>query len=252
MACQYDSQGEGKSNNGTESRVLIVHDRSRLRDALVGALKASGFAARTAASGAETLRQLTLWQPTLLLIDLFISEGTGLAICRKVSGLDPVPIIVLAPVDATAPLLEALEFGAVDYATRPLDGRALISRIRTALALDSQRNQLDADDFIEVGPLSIDPTRRRVLVRGVDVHFAKMEYEVLLALALRAGELRTTDEVLEEIWRGRIYHDPRTLNTHVRRIRQKLELDPSHPDHLLTVRGVGYYFNPTAAARESH
>ena len=76
------------------------------------------------------------------------------------------------------------------------------------------------------------------------MHFAKMEYEVLLALALRSGEVRTTEDLLDEIWVGRCYRDPRTLNTHVRRIRQKLELDPSYADHLLTVRGIGYYFNP--------
>jgi two-component system response regulator RegX3 len=155
----------------------------------------------------------------------------------------PAPIIVLAPVDATTQLLEALESGATDYATRPLDGRALLTRIHTTLARSFQIDMPAVDETVEVGPLIIEPSRRRVSVRGTEVHFAKMEYEVLLALALRPGEILTNSELLDEIWAGRRFEDPRTLSTHIRRIRKKLEIDPGHPQHLLTVRGVGFYFN---------
>lgn len=231
-------------NTETERRVLLVEDRGPLRDALVGALRVEGYDTRTTTSGTAALRQLHSWLPDLVLIDLLVHNGTGLEVCRQVAGLVPSPIIVLAPVDATAQLLEALDSGAVDYATRPLDGRALITRIRTTLERSSQMGEPFVDEIVDVGPLTIELSRRRVSVRGRPVHFAKMEYEVLLALALRPGEIRTGDELLEEIWAGRSFEDPRTLSTHIRRIRKKLETDPGNPEHLVTVRGIGYYFNP--------
>ena len=230
-------------NTETERRVLLVEDRGPLRDALVGALQFEGYDTRTTTNGRETLRRLHSWHPDLVLIDLLVHNGTGLEICRQVAGLVPSPIIVLAPVDAEAQLLEALTSGAVDYATRPLDGRALITRIHTTLARPSQTDGPFVDEIVEVGPLTIELSRRRVSVRGTPVHFAKMEYEVLLALALRPGEIRTGDELLDEIWAGRSFEDPRTLSTHIRRIRKKLETDPGNPEHLVTVRGIGYYFN---------
>jgi two-component system, OmpR family, response regulator RegX3 len=233
-----------ENENASENRrVLLVEEKGPLRDALVGALQAEGYDTRTATSVKETLHQLQSWYPELLLIDLLAHEGSGLDICRQVAGLLPAPIIVLAPVDATIQLLEALESGATDYATRPLDGRALMTRIHTTLARSLQIDMPTVDETVEVGPLIIEPSRRRVFVRGTEVHFAKMEYAVLLALALRPGEIRTNSELLDEIWAGRRFEDPRTLSTHIRRIRKKLESDPGHPQHLLTVRGVGFYFN---------
>jgi two-component system response regulator RegX3 len=240
-ACNPASENEADAD--AERQVLLVEDRGPLRDALVGALRAEGYTTQTAANAKETLERLQSWRPALLLIDLLVHDETGLEICRQVSGMVSAPIIVLAPVDAAAHLLEALHSGAVDYATRPLDGRALITRIRTTLARSSPTDGSDADAIIEVGPLTIEPSRRRVSVRGMPVHFAKMEYEVLLALALRPGEIRTGGELLDQVWAGRRFEDPRTLSTHIRRIRKKLEIDPGHPEHLLTVRGIGYYFS---------
>ncbi len=183
------------------------------------------------------------WRPDLLLIDLLVRNGKGMDICRQLAGTTPSPVIVLAPVDAIDDLLEALDSGVTDYATRPLDGRALITRIHTTLTRFAPPNKPFVDEVVEVGPLTIELSRRRVLVRGSQVHFAKMEYDVLVALAVRPGQILTGDELLEEIWGGRNLEDPRTLSTHIRRIRKKLEIRPGDPEHLLTVRGVGYYFN---------
>jgi two-component system response regulator RegX3 len=191
------------------------------------------------------------WRPDLLLIDLLVHSGKGLDVCRQVSGTATSPVVVLAPVEATDDLLDALNFGATDYATRPLDGRALITRIHTTLARFSPPNKPFVDEIVEVGPLTIELSRRRVFVRGTQVHFAKMEYDVLVALAVRPGEIRTGDELLEEIWAGRSFEDPRTLSTHIRRIRKKLEIRPSDPEHLLTVRGIGYYFDAEGRSRST-
>ena len=235
-----------QGNAASEQRVLLVEDRGPLRDALVRALQVEGFDTRATSKAKETLHQVRSWQPDLLLIDLVVNNQGGLAICRHVSGLVAIPIIVLAAVDAESEVLEALKAGAIDYATRPLDGRALMTRVRTTLARCAQHGEADADQsadqLVEVGPLRIERARRRVFVRGKDVHFAKMEYNVLLALALRPGEIRTRKDLFDEIWAGRRFEDPRTLDVHIRRIREKLELDPGHPEHLVTVRGIGFYF----------
>ncbi len=238
-----DLDSEDQPDAATEPRVLLVEDRGPLRDALVGALRAEGYDARTTANLKETLYQIQSWQPDLLLIDLMVHRETGLDICRHVAELVRSPVVVLAPVVADNQLLEALRCGAVDYATRPLDGPALLTRVRTTMARFSQNHLPLTDEIIEVGPITIELSRRRVSVRGTAVHFAKMEYDVLLALVLRPGEIRSGDELLAEIWAGRSFEDPRTLSTHIRRIRMKVELDPANPEHLITVRGIGYYFS---------
>jgi len=230
-------------DQASKRRVLLVESPGRLRDALMKALQGEGFELRTTSTAKGALHQVQSWQPDILLIDLAVDNLNGLTICQRISALVSTPIVVLAAVDAEAQVLEALGSGAVDYATRPLDGRALITRIRTTLARPARHCKAEAvtDQIVEAGPVTIERSRRRVSVRGEYVHFAKMEYEVLLALALRPGEICKREELLDEIWAGRPVEDPRTLDVHVRRIREKLELDPRHPEHLVTVRGVGYY-----------
>ncbi len=234
-----DHPGEGRSQ--TKRRLLLVEDRGPLHDALVGTLHGDGYDVITASTVPETLRQLRLGRPDLALIDLLIDDGSGMEVYRHVAGLTAVPIIALAPVEAEAEVLQALQFGAVDYATRPLDGRALISRIRIVLARFAGPTESQSDQVIAIGPLTIEPSRRQVSVRGVSVYLAKLEYDVLLALAHRPGEILTRRQLLDEIWAGRNLEDSSTLDVHIRRIRRKIELDPGHPELLVTARGVGYY-----------
>jgi two-component system response regulator RegX3 len=244
MALMTSGYGRDPADEGsaqTRRRVLLVEDRGPLHDALVETLHGEGYDVSTTGNVSDTLHQLQARRPDLALIDLMLSDGSGMEIYRQVSGLIPVPMIALAPVEAEAEVLKALRSGAVDYATRPLDGRALISRIRIVLARFPRRNESPADAVIAVGPLSIELSRRQVSLRGASVYLAKMEYDLLLALARRPGEILTRRELFDEIWAGRSLEDTSTLDVHIRRIRRKIELDPGHPELLVTARGVGYY-----------
>ncbi len=212
-----------------------------MHDALVGTLHGEGYEVITTGNVPETLHELRVRRPDLALIDLMIGDGSGMEIYRQVSRRVPIPVIALAPVDAEAEVLTALESGAVDYATRPLDRRGLVSRIRIVLARFPPKNESPSDAVIAVGPLTIELARRQVSVRGVSVYFAKMEYDLLLALARCPGEILTRRQLFDEIWAGRSIEDSSTLDVHIRRIRRKIELDPGHPELLVTARGVGYY-----------
>ena len=225
----------------TRGRLLLVEDRGPLHDALIGTLHSENFDVRTTFDVPSTFQELQAWRPDLALIDLMISDGSGMEVYRQMSALIEVPIIALAPVDAEAEVLSTLRIGAVDYATRPLDLRALVSRIRIVLARFPPLNVSHSDAVITVGPIIIEPRRRHVSVRDVTVHLAKMEYDVLLALARCPGEILTRRKLLDEIWAGRRLGGSSTLDVHIRRLRRKIELDPDHPELLVTARGVGYY-----------
>jgi len=208
---------------------------------LIGTLHAENFDVSTTFDVSSTLHELQVWRPDLALLDLMISDGSGMEVYRQMSALIQVPIIALAPVDAEAEVLSALRIGAVDYATRPLDLRALVSRIRIVLARFPPLNVSHSDAVITVGPITIEPRRRHVSVRDVAVHLAKMEYDVLLTLARCPGEILTRRKLLDEIWAGRSLEGSSTLDVHIRRLRRKIERDPDHPELLVTARGVGYY-----------
>ena len=234
-----DRAEEGRA--ASRQRLLLVEDEGPLHDVLVGTLHTEEFDVSSTFDVPSTLHKLRDWRPDLALIDLMISDGSGMDLYRQMSALIQVPFIALAPVDAEAEVLGALGFGAVDYATRPLDLRALVSRIRIVLARFPALHISSSDAVITVGPIAIEPRRRHVSVRGVGVHLAKLEYDVLLALARRPGEILTRRKLLDEIWAGRSLEDSSTLDVHIRRLRRKIELDPGHPEVLVTARGVGYY-----------
>lgn len=225
----------------TRRRLLLVEDQGPLHDALMRTLQTEDFDVSTTFDVSSALYELRTRPLDLALIDLRICDGSGMEIYRQMSALIHVPIIALAPVDAEAEVLSTLRFGAVDYATRPLNHQALVSRMRIVLARFPLLNVTHSDAVITVGPITIEPRRRYVSVRGVALHLAKMEYDVLLALARRPGEILTRRELLDEIWAGRSLEDSSTLDVHMRRLRRKIELDPGHPEVLVTARGVGYY-----------
>jgi two-component system, OmpR family, response regulator RegX3 len=239
---------DGEVSAPTRSRLLLVEDRGPSHDALVRTLQEEGYEVSTTGTISETLHQLRARRPDLALIDLMISDASGPAVYRRVSGKDPVPIIALAPIDAQAEVVEALQLGAVDYATRPLDDRALLGRIQIALTRFPRQKESQPQVVVAVGPITVELSRRQVSVRGVSVYLTKMEYEVLLALARRPGEILTRGELLDEVWAGRVLEDSSTLDVHIRRIRRKIELDPGHPELLVTARGVGYYLEDSGCS----
>jgi two-component system response regulator RegX3 len=228
------------------ARILLVEDPCPRRNALRDAIGAEGFDVTTTAVEPEVLGALSSEAPDLVLLDLSVNEARGLSICRKVREKSTTPIIVIAAAGDEARILLALEMGANDYLTRPLEIDAVMARVRTVLIRASAGGEL-RDTPLEVGPLFFRLARREVRVRGEVVHFPKREYELLLALVLRSGHIRTRTELMDEIW-GHPLESTKTLDAHMVRIRRKIEVDTSHPRHIITVRGVGYYFDPSEDA----
>ena len=226
-----------------DPRILLVEDFSPMRRALSDAIEAVGISVQTAGANNEALDTLVDWSPNLVLLDLSVEEGAkGLSICRKIRELTTVPVMVMAAPGDEALVIQALEMGAVDYLTRPLDLDVLFSKVRLVLAKSAERAYSQAAT-IEVGPVIFHSARREVSIRGTLVHFPKLEYDILLALALQSGNIITREELMDRIW-GRRLSDTKTLAAHILRIRHKVELDVHKPVHIITVRGIGYYFDP--------
>ena len=226
------------------ARILLVEDPCPLRNALRDAIGAEGFDVATTADESEVLEALSSWDPNLILLDL--SGQEGLSICRRIREESTIPIVVMASAGDEARVVLALEMGANDYLTRPLDVNAVMARVRTAFIRSSEWGDL-RDTPLEVGPLVFRLARREVRVRGELIHFPRREYDLLLALVLRPGHIRTRSELMAEIW-GRTLESSKTLDAHMMRIRKKVEADTRHPLHILTVRGVGFYFDPAEVA----
>jgi DNA-binding response OmpR family regulator len=212
-----------------------------MRSALRDAIAAQGFDVATTADESEVLGALSSWDPNLILLDLSGQEAEGLSICRRIREESTTPIVVMASAGDEARVVLALEMGANDYLTRPLDVDAVMARVRTALIRSSAGGDL-RDTPLEVGPLVFQLARREVRVRGELVHFRRREYDLLLALVLRPGQIRKRTELMAEIW-GHTLESSKTLDAHMVRIRKKVEADARHPRHILTVRGVGFYFD---------
>ena len=225
------------------ARILLVEDPCPMRNALRDALGAEGFQVATTRSETEVLAALSSWDPDLVLLDLSTDEADGLSICRSIREQSPVPIVVMASPGDEPRVVLALEIGANDYLTRPLDVDAVLARVRPALIRSSVGGDL-RETPLEAGPLVFQLARRGVMVRGEAVHFPRLEYDLLLSLALRPGHIRTRTELVHEVWGGRTLERSKTLDAHMLRLRKKIEVDTRHPRHLLTVRSVGYYFDP--------
>jgi DNA-binding response OmpR family regulator len=225
-------------------KILLIEDLGPKRNALVGGLSAAGFNTTTANDELDAIEQFRVSQPDLVLLDLSVHHSSGLSACQKLREVSSVPILLLASADASAEVLFGLEMGASDFVTRPFDLGALVRHISELVRQDPPAET--STETITVGPLTIRPGRRAVAVRGDEVHFARLEYDLLLALVVRPGQIRTQDELLYQIWGGRA-RDAKTLNVHIRRLRKKIEIDQANPKIIINARGIGYYLDPEAS-----
>jgi two-component system response regulator RegX3 len=226
-----------------EERVLIVEDEATLADAVRYNLEREGFAVDVAADGRVGLDRFRERRPSLVLLDLMLPGMSGLDVCRAIRSESTVPVIMLTAKDAEADKVAGLELGADDYVTKPFSMRELVSRVRAVLR--RPRMELDADvsdELIRGGPVEIDVASHEARVRGEPVAFPPKEFELLEVLLRRKGRLLTRPYLIDEIWGSDYFGDTKTLDVHVKRLRQKIEEDPHRPAHLLTVRGLGYKF----------
>jgi two-component system response regulator RegX3 len=222
------------------TRILVVEDEESFSDALSFMLRKEGFTVLLAGSGPDALATFEREPVDLILLDLMLPGMSGTDVCRTIRARSRVPIIMVTAKDSELDKVLGLELGADDYVTKPFSSRELVARIRAVL----RRNTDDFDDspIVQAGPVRIDPERHQVEVNGSPVAMPLKEFDLLEYLVRNAGRVLTRGQLIDRIWGSDYVGDTKTLDVHVKRLRAKVEPDPAHPVHLLTVRGLGYKF----------
>jgi two-component system, OmpR family, response regulator RegX3 len=225
------------------TRILVVEDEESLADSVRYNLEREGYSVTVAPDGRRALERFRTDPPSLVILDLMLPEVSGLDVCRTIRSDSDVPIIMVTAKDSEADKVAGLELGADDYVTKPFSMRELVSRVRANLRRTRPHAvPSPADEVLVGGPVRMDVARHEVAVREDAVSLPPKEFELLEAFLRRKGRLLTRDFLIEEVWGPDYFGDTRTLDVHVKRLRRKLEDDPHRPDHLLTVRGLGYKF----------
>jgi DNA-binding response OmpR family regulator len=225
--------------------ILLVDDEDAVQKLLTYPLEHEGFRVLQARDGEEALRRFAGEHVDLVVLDLMLPKLDGLEVCRRLRATSTVPIIMLTARDDELDKVVGLELGADDYITKPFSIREFRSRVRALLrrAKLPPHGSADGDDEVLASDgLRIDVARRSVEVDGNPVQLTYVEFELLRTLATRPGKVFSRKALLEELWGGSDFREPRTIDVHVRHLREKLERDPSEPEYIHTVRGVGYRF----------
>jgi two-component system response regulator RegX3 len=232
--------------------ILVVDDEQSYRDALAIALEREGFLVELAADGNEALERFEATRPALVLLDVMLPHLSGIDVCRELRSRSRVPIIMVTARSAEIDAVVGLEVGADDYVSKPFRLRELVARVRAALRRSPNGEESEPlGDVVDVGDVTLDAGRHEVFVRGSLVPLPLKEFELLELLLANAGRVLTRDVLIDRIWGPNYFGDTKTLDVHIKRLRSKVEEDPSHPSRIVTVRGVGYRFEkprPTAAA----
>ncbi len=227
--------------NGS-TRILLVDDEQSVQTLLSYPLRKDGYHVTSALDGREALERFTEARFDLVVLDLMLPKLDGVEVCRQLRRQSQVPIIMLTAKGSETDKVAGLEVGADDYITKPFSMREFRSRVKAAL----RRSRMVADptdeEAIEHGELTIDPARRLVTLRDEEVAATYVEFEILNALARSPGKVLSRETLLEHVWGDSDYRDPRTVDVHIRHLREKIETDPKQPEYLFTVRGVGYRF----------
>jgi DNA-binding response OmpR family regulator len=225
--------------------ILIVEDEPSIAEVVALYLQRAGFQTLHASDGLAARSLLEQNTPDLGIIDIMLPELDGLALTRWVRDRSNMPIILLTARRAESDRIAGLELGADDYVVKPFSPQELVSRVRAVLRrLSREGNDPQSAQKLEFDDLVIDPPGRLVTRAGRQVSLTAREFDMLLLLALHPRQVFTRDQLLQRVWGASDYIDPGTVTVHVRRLREKLELDPSSPRHILTVWGVGYKFEP--------
>jgi DNA-binding response OmpR family regulator len=225
------------------STILLVDDEDSVQKLLTYPLERDGFRVVQARDGEEALRKFGDEPVDLVVLDLMLPKLDGLEVCKRLRSQSTVPIIMLTARDDELDKVLGLELGADDYITKPFSIREFRSRVRALLRrATAPRHSPRDDDALELDGLRIDLARRSVDVRGAPVQLTYVEFELLRTLASHPGRVYTREMLLQSLWGGSEYREPRTIDVHVRHLREKLEEDPREPAYIFTVRGVGYRF----------
>ena len=225
------------------STILLVDDEDAVQKLLTFPLEREGFTVVAARDGEEALERFADGAFDLVVLDVMLPKLDGLEVCKRIRAASSVPIIMLTARDDEFDKVLGLELGADDYITKPFSIREFRSRVRALLrrASTPPRNG-HGGDVVAVGDLKVDLARRVVELGGVAVQVTYVEFELLRALAASPGRVLSRQSLLEALWGSADYRDPRTIDVHIRHLREKLERDPAEPELIFTVRGVGYRF----------
>ena len=228
--------------NGS-TRILLVDDEHSIQTLLSYPLRKDGYHVTSAHDGNEALERFEEARFDLVVLDLMLPKMDGVEVCRRLRSRSQVPIIMLTAKGSETDKVAGLEVGADDYITKPFSMREFRSRVKAALRRSRMIGTAPEEETIERGDLSIDFGRRVVTVRDEEVRLTYVEFEILGALARSPGRVLSRETLLEHVWGDSEYRDPRTVDVHIRHLREKLEREPKDPEFLFTVRGVGYRFN---------
>jgi DNA-binding response OmpR family regulator len=223
--------------------ILLVDDEESVQKLLTYPLERDGYRVVQARDGEEALARFASEGIDLVVLDVMLPKLDGLEVCKRLRARSSVPIVMLTARDDELDKVLGLELGADDYITKPFSIREFRSRVRALLRRAvAPRHEPAGERPIHVEGLVIDPARRSVELDGVSVQLTYVEFELLRALAARPGRVFSREQLLQAVWGGSEYREPRTIDVHVRHLREKLEPDPRDPQFILTVRGVGYRF----------
>jgi DNA-binding response OmpR family regulator len=225
------------------STILLVDDEEPVQKLLAYPLEREGYRVVQAWDGEQALERFASERIDLVVLDVMLPKLDGLEVCKRLRAQSTVPIIMLTARDDELDTVLGLELGADDYITKPFSIREFRSRVRALLRrAATPRIDEPEDEVISANGLEIDLSRRAVEVGGRSVQLTYVEFELLRTLASHPGRVYTRQALLEALWGGSDYREPRTIDVHVRHLREKLESDPRDPQFILTVRGVGYRF----------
>jgi DNA-binding response OmpR family regulator len=230
-------------------RILLADDEQAIQTLLSYPLQKDGYEVVRASDGREALARFAEQPFDLVVLDVMMPRLDGLEVCRRLRSRSSVPIIMLTAKAEEIDKVLGLELGADDYITKPFSLREFRSRVRAALRRAGMSGGMEAapeDEPLEAHELRLDPAKRAVTVRGKTIATTFVEFEILSALAHAPGRVFTRDMLLTRVWGDSAYRDPRTIDVHIRHLREKLERDAKDPEYIFTVRGVGYRFRDAA------
>jgi DNA-binding response OmpR family regulator len=227
--------------NGS-ARILLVDDEHSIQTLLSYPLRKDGYNVTSAIDGQEALQRFGEARFDLVILDLMLPKVDGVEVCRQLRRRSQVPIIMLTAKGSETDKVAGLEVGADDYITKPFSMREFRSRVKAALRRSRMVGDFPEEGSIEQGELTIDFGRRMVTLSEEEVKVTYVEFEILSALARSPGRVLSRQTLLECVWGDSEYRDPRTVDVHIRHLREKLEQNPKEPEFLFTVRGVGYRF----------
>nr|WP_193570897.1 response regulator transcription factor [Diaminobutyricibacter tongyongensis] len=222
---------------------MLVEDEAALSEPLAFLLKREGYDVTVAEDGPTALSEFDRVGADLILLDLMLPGIPGTEVCREIRVRSSVPIIMLTAKDSEVDIVVGLELGADDYVTKPYSTRELLARIRAVLRRRVESDELEEEGILEAGSVRMDVDRHTVAVGGSEIPMPLKEFELLELLLRNAGRVLTRGQLIDRVWGSDYFGDTKTLDVHIKRIRSRIEDNPSDPSMLVTVRGLGYRFN---------